>query len=207
LMQLEEKIKAVPAPSDAEVEQYYKSNPDKFTEPKRENLSILLLPVAPWAEGEEWKQAESNAEALHEQIQSGVDFAELARELSADPSASQGGALGYIHGGMLAGDVQKAIDELEVGETTKPVETLQGMALFKLHDRIVPALRSFDSVKERARRLCQRQKKDDAWNNFQQGLRDASEIEIFDELLNKDMAASEDQQDVASKQDPVDADK
>src|SRR5690606_1136236 len=72
--------------------------------------------------------AEARAEDLLVRIEAGEDFAELARELSADPGTrSSGGDLGWISRGMLVGPFEEALFSMEAGEVRGPVITNFGV--------------------------------------------------------------------------------
>ena len=71
--------------------------------------------------------------ALKSEIDSGADFAELARDNSESESAGAGGDLGWIARGQLDASLIDAIFAAEIGETT-PVVTVDndGLYLFKV---------------------------------------------------------------------------
>jgi len=78
-------------------------------------------------------QAVAKAQALREQLQSGADFADLAKTESQDiGSASMGGELGYMTKGFFAGAFDDALFALKEGEVSEPVTTEFGVHLIKL---------------------------------------------------------------------------
>lgn len=78
-------------------------------------------------------QAVAKAQALREQLQSGADFADLAKTESQDiGSASMGGELGYMTKGFFAGAFDDALFALNEGEVSEPVTTEFGVHLIKL---------------------------------------------------------------------------
>lgn len=83
------------------------------------------------AEGEE--AALEQAQELYRQLQSGADFAELAREHSADAGSRQtGGDLGVTAGDTFPEEFETALAQLEPGEVSAPVRTDAGYHLIKL---------------------------------------------------------------------------
>jgi peptidyl-prolyl cis-trans isomerase C len=76
---------------------------------------------------------ESSAQLLIVKLQSGQDFATLAREQSADDSKGKGGDIGWLSPGKLPVEFTDAVASLKVGEVTKkPVHTKYGWHVIKL---------------------------------------------------------------------------
>jgi len=157
LIQLKKDLARVPDPEDAEIRKYYADHPDKFTSPEQLRVAVILLRVAPSSTPAVWEQAMEEGRRIHRQLEAGADFAELARLHSADDSAEQGGDMGYLHRGMLAPPVQKALDTLQPGELTPPLRLLQGVAIFRLLDRKPPRRHPYAKVEARARELYLRE--------------------------------------------------
>ncbi|HEB98445.1 MAG TPA: hypothetical protein ENJ05_02955 [Thiotrichales bacterium] len=178
IQRLKSRVTEVTTPDEDVLLAYYRANPEKFTEPARSRLSVILLRVPPSAAPEAWDAAKEEAARLVRQLRAGADFAELARLHSADPSAEQGGDMGYLHRGMLAEPAQKAVDALSPGEISDPVVLLQGVAIFRLEDVTQPKLRDFEEVKERAANLWKRERTEQAWQGLLQKLWDEATIEV-----------------------------
>ena len=77
-------------PNEKEVKAYYAANQAQFTEPEQLRVSVILLKVDPSSPAATWKQVDEQAQALAKRARAGEDFAALARQHSADPSAPQG---------------------------------------------------------------------------------------------------------------------
>ena len=157
LIQLKTDLARVPDPDEETLRRYYAQHPDKFTSPEQLRVAVILLRVAPSSPAAVWEQAMAEGQRIRRQLDAGADFAELARLHSADDSAEAGGDMGYLHRGMLAPPVQKALDKLNSGDITPPLRLLQGVAIFRLIDRKPPVLNPFDKVKARARELYLRE--------------------------------------------------
>ena len=159
-------MRKVPAPADADVEDYYRRHAEKFTEPERIRVSLVLLKIDPSSPRATWEAAKAEAGTLVESLRGGGDFAALARTRSGDPSAAKGGDLGYLHRGMLPDDAQKALDGAEPGAIAGPVVLLEGVAVFRLDERRQARLQSYDASKTRARELLQRERAELAWTGL-----------------------------------------
>lgn len=166
LAQLEQAVRAAAAPDEAAVKAYYEANPAKFTEPVRHRVAMILLRVEASAPDAVWEETGLKAEGLVKRIAEGEDFAALAGQYSNDKSASSGGDLGYQHGGMLSDVADATLATLEVGQTSEPKRVLEGIAVFRLLDRVPPKLQALAAVAERARALARRAHGDQAWSAF-----------------------------------------
>lgn len=109
-----------------EVQTYY----DEFS-PEIQASHILIKAAD---ESEAGKTAALlQAKNLIKRINDGEDFAELAKEFSADPgSGAQGGALGSFGKGMMVKPFEEAAFALEIGQVTaEPVESQFGYHIIK----------------------------------------------------------------------------
>ena len=175
---LEAQVRRVPAPSEEKVRAYYKANPDKFTEPEKMRLSIILLEVDPSAPTAAWQAAEEEAAGLLKQIKAGADFAEIAKARSADDSAARGGDLGYLHRGMLPDGIQEKIDGMKPGDLSAPTRVLQGFAVFRYEALQPPKHHDFATVRPRAADLLARDLAEQAWSDYLAGLRKKAKVEL-----------------------------
>lgn len=178
LEQVEPLLRAVPVLAGDEVRAYYDQHAELFTEPEKLRLSVILLKVDPSAPTPEWDKAREEAQAIYQQIHKGADFAELARTRSGDDSAAKGGDLGYVHRGMLPEAIHDQIDKAQLGVVGAPITTLEGVALFRLDERVVPKLREFKDVEVRAGELLMRERQAQARKESLERLRAAARIEI-----------------------------
>lgn len=176
--QLEKAVRDIPHPAADEVRNFYDKNPDLFTEPERLRLSIILLKVDPGAAKTDWDQAREEAQKILDRIKNGADFAEQARLYSQHDSASKGGDMGYLHGGMLPRGMEDKIGLYQEGVVNEPVTTLEGIVLSRIENRVAAKLREFKSVEHRAQDLLIRKRADDAWQDTLRQLRTAAKIRI-----------------------------
>ncbi len=178
LAQLEKIVRAIPKPAIKDVKAYYEANPQKFTEPEQLRVSVILLKVDPSSPSSTWTKADEEARNLAKKLHGGADFAAMAKLKSGDGSAQQGGDMGYLHSGMLPDGTQAVLNAMKVGETSNPVQVLEGMAILKLTDRKPAKLNSFENVQGRAQDLLQRDRSDQAWNQFIAGLKKKTPAQV-----------------------------
>jgi peptidylprolyl isomerase len=89
-------------------------------------------------------------QALHEQLNHGkASFAELAAQHSEDSrSKSRGGDLGWVSATRMPADLMQAVNALEVGETSSPIETQLGWHLLRVSARQDSRLPYFAEVRD-----------------------------------------------------------
>lgn len=182
LDQIQNKIKSIPQPESGAVLDYYKKHPEKFTEPRRLWVSVILLSVPPSASSEAWQKTQQTAEQFIFKIKNGELFAEIAANFSAHPSAVNGGDLGYLHQDMLESVAQQAVDKLQVNELTPPVRVLEGFTVFRLNGIKKAKLNAFDAVKDRAESLLYRDLQEQTWNEYIKKLTQAADIFVNEKL-------------------------
>jgi peptidyl-prolyl cis-trans isomerase C len=134
-------------PGEAECRRYYEARRERFRTPELfEPAHVLIEPEGDDADA--WATAEATARAVIAEV--GDDpaaFAEVARELSACPSAQQDGSLGQVRRGELLPDVQAALEAIPEGTVRRePVRSPHGWHVIRLHRRIPGRELPFEAV-------------------------------------------------------------
>ena len=139
-----------PEPGDAECQRYYDNNLARFRSASISEAAHILVPAPP-NDLDARSAAQTRAQAICEHLaRRPDDFADLADEFSACPSAKQGGNLGQLSGGDTVPEFEKALARLSPGEiTTKPVETRFGFHVIRLARRVEGRQLPFDLVRAR----------------------------------------------------------
>jgi peptidyl-prolyl cis-trans isomerase D len=121
--------------SDKEIEEYYQANRDtKFHTPKQARVRDIMLRLPPGADAKQKEALQSRADRIAGEVRAGKDFAQLAKRESEDPSAKQGGDLGWITQGQMPANLDKAIFSLAKGESSSPIETPSGWHIVKVEE-------------------------------------------------------------------------
>lgn len=183
LARLEKDVRAAVVADAAAAERYYRSHPEKFTEPERLRVSLILLKVDPAARPELLAAADAQARALVARLREGADMAELARLHSNHESAAQGGDMGYLHGGMLPGGADEVLKTMQAGQISDPVRVLEGIAVVRLDERGAARLTPFEAVVARAEQLQLSESRDAAWDAFVAALRRDAPVQIDQALF------------------------
>ena len=108
--------------SEDDVQQMYQAEFVNAESGAEYNASHILL------------ESEEGALALVSALEGGADFADLAKEKSTGPSAPDGGQLGWFGPDMMVPEFEQAVQSLEVGAVSAPVQTQFGWHLIKLND-------------------------------------------------------------------------
>jgi peptidyl-prolyl cis-trans isomerase SurA len=112
-----------------------------------------------------------------ERIKAGTDFAEIARATSEDASAPRGGDLGWLSPGDTVPEFEQAMDALEPGQVSPPVQSPFGWHLIQVLER-----RTEDLTRERQRRSAQQavraRKTEEAFTEWVRQQRDRAFVEV-----------------------------
>jgi peptidyl-prolyl cis-trans isomerase D len=127
----------VPATADEDtLRRRYDEQRARFMEPEQRLTSHILVSVAPNADADAQRDAQSRAATLAAQARApGADFAALAGEHSDDPgSRASGGDLGWLETGITDPAFESALFALQAGEVSEPVKSADGWHVILLRD-------------------------------------------------------------------------
>lgn len=133
---------------------------------------------------------QETANEVKEQLDDGADFDELAQEYSTDPSAENGGDLGFFSAGDMVPEFEKAAFSMEEGEISDPVQSQFGYHIIKVNEirEKEESIGEFEDVKEDLRRQIVSREMDPvaAQEKIDQLIQDAEvdvQIEEFEDLF------------------------
>jgi len=166
---------------DAQVEGFFKAHPEQMNRPEAVRAShILILAEEGKATAEEKKAARARAQGLLERARKGEDFAALARENSADGSASRGGDLGFFPRGQTTPGFERAAFALKPGQVSGVVETPFGYHIIKVTARQPAHTYQLGEVREALRRRLQSEEVEKRSKEYVDSLRQEAKIERFE---------------------------
>ncbi|MFN7972259.1 MAG: peptidyl-prolyl cis-trans isomerase [Acidobacteriota bacterium] len=187
----DEFLEKVPVP-DADVEAYYEKNKaDQFTSKEERQASHILFKVPPAGDpaasdpGKSDDAVKTRAEAALARAKAGEDFAALAKELSEDTSAAEGGDLGFFGRGRMVAPFEEKAFSMKVGEISDLVKTQFGYHIIKLTNIKPPAPRPLDEVRGQILQTMRKPKADELARTK------ASEIQGLASQKGLDAAAKE----------------
>ncbi|PID29111.1 MAG: hypothetical protein CR982_03645 [Candidatus Cloacimonadota bacterium] len=124
--------------SDEDAEKYYNENRAKFVVEKQVKAQHILFSP----------EHEAKAKEVKVKIESGEDFAKLAKEFSSCPSGQNGGDLGFFGKGQMVKEFEDAAFSAEVNKVVGPVKTQFGYHLINVSDKVENKEYSLDEVRE-----------------------------------------------------------
>ena len=137
--------------SDAEAQQYYDENIDRYKVAESREVRHILV------------KTKAEADKLHNELVNGADFATLAKEKSLDPgSKDQGGKLTVSKGNTVEA-FDKAAFSLDTNEISDPVKTQYGYHIIQPLTEVKPGrVTPFTQVRSQIKSQLLQQKKSDA---------------------------------------------
>lgn len=126
--------------------EFYQANTQRYQVPEEVHVEHILIDTKERSEEQAQQRAQ---EVLAKLKKGGVEFAELAKEYSDDPSAQgNGGDLGFFGRGRMVGPFEDAAFAMKKkGELSAPVKTPFGYHILRFVERKEARTRSFDEVK------------------------------------------------------------
>lgn len=95
-------------------------------------VSEILLNLDSFANEQQVAQVSNE---IVKQLQSGVDFAAVARQFSIAPTASRGGQLGWITTEQLDARLGTVLRQMQPGQISRPIPTNAGITILALADK------------------------------------------------------------------------
>jgi peptidyl-prolyl cis-trans isomerase C len=168
-----------PAPTDAQVREFYDKNPDKFKQEEQVRASHILFRVDEKASEADKKKVRAQADSVLKQAKGGADFAELAKKYSADGSAQQGGDLNFFTKDAMVPAFSDAAFAMQPGQISDVVTTQFGYHIIKVTERKAASTVAFDTVKDRIREFLTQQQKQQRAEAFIAELKKKAKIEVL----------------------------
>jgi peptidyl-prolyl cis-trans isomerase SurA len=166
--------------SEKEIQDYFSAHAGNYQVDEAFHARQIFLAVPATATEDQQKKIQEKAEKVLREAKSGADFAELAKKYSDDPSGKEGGDLGFLNKGELLPEFEKALISMRVGEVSGLVRTTAGIHIIKLVDYREGKTQSLDSAKREVEDLLYKQKSEERFSQWLDGLRKNAAIEILD---------------------------
>ncbi|MHC1696983.1 MAG: peptidylprolyl isomerase [Geobacteraceae bacterium] len=167
--------------SDKEVQDYYSAHAGNYQVDEAFHARQIFFAIPATATEDQQKKIVGKAENVLREAKSGADFAELAKKYSDDPSGKEGGDLGFLNKGELLPAFETALISMKVGEVSGLVRTSAGIHIIKLVDYREGKTQSLDSAKREVEDLLYKQKSEERFSQWLDGLRKNAAIEIFEQ--------------------------
>jgi foldase protein PrsA len=141
--------------TDAEATAYYNKNKDKFAQPERRDLRIVLT------------KTQAKAQQAKSALQSGQSWKTVAKKFSIDQaSKDQGGVLLAVSKGQQEPTLDKAVFAAKKGQLTGPVKTQFGYYVFAVQKVTKASQQSLAQAKPTIKQLLASQNQQKALDDF-----------------------------------------
>ena len=167
--------------SDQEIQNFYTEHPNDFQRAEQVHARHVLIKADPAADEQTRSIARMKADQVHQRAVNGEDFATLAKELSEDANAAQGGDLGFFEKERMVPAFAEAAFALQPGQISPVVETQFGYHVIKVEERRPAGPVPLDEAKVPIRRVLVNEKTNVAVSQLVQSLGRNADIVFFDE--------------------------
>ena len=164
---LRAEVTAESGPSEEEVRAYYDENTAEFEQARAQHILV-----------EDRSLAEQLVKQLRTAGEDDVDglFESLAKKHSTDPgSKDQGGDLGFQPAGTFVPAFEDAVNQLEIGEISDPVETEFGFHIIRVAERKTV---EFEEAQQTITQQLAGPAQDDAWQQFLMEVYEEADVEV-----------------------------
>jgi peptidyl-prolyl cis-trans isomerase C len=137
-----------PSIPEEEIRSYYEDSKENYRRDEYIKASHIVILVDENASEEKKGEARKKAEKIRQEIINGKDFAVMAREVSEDGRAANGGELDYITRGFMPPEFDRAAFSLEKDELSEVVQTKFGFHIIKVVDKKPEGIAPLSEVKD-----------------------------------------------------------
>lgn len=162
---------AAPRPKNAEINDYYRKNQDRFWTPEMVHAAHIVKNVD---DIQDEQTARSALEEVERQLQSGARFEELA-DLHSDCKGN-GGDLGFFPRGDMVAEFDGVVFSLTPGKLSGIFRTTFGFHIAKVYERRAAGVRPFADVREEIEQILYGEKQQKAVEDFIDRLREKADI-------------------------------
>jgi peptidyl-prolyl cis-trans isomerase SurA len=122
-------------------------------------------------------EAKAKIDRLKDRLDSGANFADLAKVNSEDASAAKGGDLGWLSPGDTVAEFEEAMAKLAPNQISPPVRTSFGWHLIEVLERRKQDV-TVDRARSDAQTAIRQRKADEAFQDWVRQVRDKAFVEI-----------------------------
>jgi peptidyl-prolyl cis-trans isomerase C len=170
---LKKKVEESANVSDAELQDFYNKNKERFKTGDQIRASHILM------------KSEAEAKDVEKQLKGGAKFEDLAKAHSIDGAAPKGGDLGWFGKGAMLPDFEKVAFSLKEGETSGIVKTKFGYHIIKLTGKRAAGVRSLDEVKDQIKTALLPEKQQETFKKLKEDLKKGAKIEVKEDKLKE----------------------
>ena len=159
------------SPTPPEIRDYYAKHWEEWNQGEEIRARHILLP------------SKEKAKHILRRLESGDDFAALARDHSVAPEAQEGGDMGYVVRGQLPESLEKPLFDLELGDVTPVIKTPYGFHILQAVEKREAGKPKIEECIEKIRDGIQKERLEATYGSWLAGLRSRYRIEINEGVI------------------------
>ena len=159
---------------EGDIDKFMEENKELFESGEGYKISQIFFKLP--KDDREKGVVEEKAATVLRKMKEGMNFSDLARQYSEDPSAPSGGDLGLLKKNQIAKEFSEALSVMKPGEVSSPFWTARGLHIIRLNEKI--GAKSPSEIKEDAKTALINKTFTERYNAWIKSLREKSFIEI-----------------------------
>jgi peptidyl-prolyl cis-trans isomerase SurA len=160
-----------------EVRQFYDAHKQEFDLPEQVVLTEIFLSTT-GKSPEEIDAVRKKAADLHNRVEKGADFTQIATRYSEGSTAKDGGTLGTFQRGQLDKQLEDAVFGMSKGQITDVIETKTGFEILKVADHFQAGVQPLTKVQEQIQNKLYMEKMEPAMRDYLAELREESYVMV-----------------------------
>jgi peptidyl-prolyl cis-trans isomerase SurA len=153
--------------SQADIEAYYRANPEKFRGEETYHLRNILTAT------------DSDAQHVLAQLDQGLPFPEAARRFSTAPNAGDGGDLGVFDIDTFSDAIEAAVKPLKKGEYSRVISTNQGFQIIYVEEILDTGGKTLEQAREEIQNILYREQGEEKFSQWIETLKKNAHIRIM----------------------------
>ncbi len=164
---------------DEEIEAYYEEHQEDFQRKPGVELATIFLIRKDLDDPKEQDELQKKSAALLEELRSGADFGDLAREHSDGPGAREGGYLGRFDPNQLEPEIRKAIEDTPEGGVSAPIIKPNGIQIIQVLDKGGTGATPLSKVRDAIYRILLRKEIDRRYGEWIRELKEKAYTKVL----------------------------
>ncbi len=160
--------------TQAEAKKYFEQHKSEFAQPAGVELAEVQISTDKWGAAD----AAQRAKAALASIQSGAKWDDVVKKYSDGPKKDSGGDVGFFPNGSLLPPIQKAIQNLDSGDTSQVILLSSAYIIVKVLEERSPGPPQYDEVADEAEQAVYNEKMRPALQVYLRALRSESCIRL-----------------------------
>lgn len=161
-----------------EVEKYYQDHVQEFTTPEQVELAEIVL----YTKDKNADEVRTRINQVHQELQAGQAFADLAKAFSDGPSAKDGGNIGSFPLSNLTPAIREVVQTLQTGQYSRVLEMEFGFEILQLVKRTPAVQRPLEEIRRDVEEKLFRTRLEPVMKEFMAELRKQSYVYVFPEF-------------------------